>query len=656
MMHKTIQKLFLLSLFTLVVISCGDEEEPNTAPSISAQTFNASESIAVGDLIGTVSATDAEGDALTFSITINDNNLFDITAGDATTPGGRLSLNTGQTLDFETATSHTITVQVSDGQLTATATIMITVVDVDENTMPSISDQEFTVAEDISDATAIGTVTATDAEGDALTFSITTNSSDLFEISAGGELSLANGQNLDFETATSHTITVQVSDGSLTGSATITINVTDVVENTAPTIADQSFTVAEDIDDLTAIGTVTATDAEGDSFTFSITANDNELFEITAGGELTLASGKTLDFETSTSHTITVEATDGGLSNTATITVNVTDVDESVPAAQYTVTTFAGGTQGFQDGQGVNAQFDNPNGVAVDASGNVYVADSGNRRIRKIDPNGNVTTIAGSGGNVISDGQGLNASFTFPLALTVNSSGTLFVSDQNAIRAIDGTNNVTTFAGNGNANFGDGQGLAARFRLNKGIDVDDNGNIYVADERNHRIRKIDISGNVTTIAGSSQGNADGNGTAATFRNPSDVAVDASGNVFVVDSSNDRIRKIDPSGNVTTFAGASENFADGQGTAAAFNTPSGITIDSSGNLYVTDTNNVAIRRIDPNGNVITIAGARGEGVGDRDGLGTEALFDLTKGIAIDANGAIYVADPRNHKIRKIVFNN
>lgn len=660
MMYKTIKKLLFLSIFTLVVISCGDDEEPNTAPSISAQTFNASESIAVGDLIGTVSATDAEGDVLTFSISANDNNLFTITAGDATTQGGRLSLNTGQSLDFETATTHTITVQVSDGQLTATTTITISVVDVDENTMPSISDQEFTVAEDISDATVIGTVTATDAEGDALTFSITANASDLFEISAGGELSLASGQNLDFETSTSHTITVQVSDGSLNGSATITINVTDVAENTAPTIADQSFTVAEDIDDVTAIGTVTATDAEGDSFTFSITANDNELFEITAGGELTLASGKTLDFETSTSHTITVEATDGGLSNTATITVDVTDVDESVPAAQYTVTTFAGDTQGFLDGQGTAAQFDNPNGVAVDASGNVYVADSGNNRIRKIDSNGNVTTIAGTGVEGNNDGAGSQATFTFPDRLDVDN-GNIYVSDVETIRVIDNNLNVSTLTGkistrDDPTTFRDGTLDQARFSSNNGIAIDNGGNIFVVDNGNHRIRKIDTNGNVTTFAGSGQGNVEGNGTNAKFRNPTDVAIDANGNLFVVDSSNDRIRKIDPNGNVTTFAGSRESFADGQGTDAAFDTPSGITIDSSGNLYVTDTNNITIRRIDPNGNVITIAGARGEGVGDRDGLGTEALFDLAKGIAVDANGAIYVADPRNHKIRKIVFNN
>lgn len=559
-MYQVTKKFFLLLLFSLFIISCGDDEEPNAAPSISAQTFNASEGIVVGDAIGTVSATDVDSDALTFSISANDNNLFTITAGDATTQGGQLGLNAGQSLDFETATSHTITVVVSDGQLEATAII--------------------------------------------------------------------------------------------------TINVLDVDENTAPSIADQSLSAAEDIDAATAIGTVTATDAEGNSITYSITANDNGLFEITAGGELSLASGQTLDFETSTSHSITVEATDGGLSNTATITITVTDVDES-PSANYTVSTFAGSTQGFSDGQGTAALFDNPSGVAVDADGNVYVADSGNNRIRKIDSNGNVTTIAGTGVEGNTDGAGTQATFTFPDRLDFDN-GNIYVSDVETIRVIDNSLNVTTLTGristrDDPTTFRDGTLSEARFSNNKGITIDNGGNIFVVDNGNHRIRKIDPSGNVTTFAGSGQGNAEGNGTNAKFRNPRDVAVDSNGNIFIVDNSNDRIRKIDPSGNVTTFAGSSQGFADGQGTAARFHLPSGITIDSNDNLYITDTNNIAIRRIDPDGNVITIAGGNTIGVGTIDGAGNVANFDLTQGIAVDANGVIYVADPRNHRIRKIVMN-
>ena len=659
-MYQRLKKYFLFVIVIAIVVACGDDEEPNRAPSITAQSFNASEAITTADIIGAVTASDLDEDDLTFSISTNDNNLFTITAGDATTQGGQLKLNTGQNLDFETATTHSIVVSVSDGQLVATATITINVIDVDENTMPTISAQAFTVAEDISDATAIGTVTATDAEGDALSFSITSNSDDLFEITTGGEVSLATGANLDFESATSHAITVQVSDGSLTGAATITINVTDVAENTAPSIAAQTFTAAENIDATTAIGSVIATDAEGDDITLSITANDNDLFEITTAGELTLASGQALDFETSTSHTITIQASDGEFSNTATITIDVTDVDESVPSASYTVSTFAGNTQGFLDGQGTAAQFDNPNGVAVDAAGNVYVADSGNRSIRKIDANGNVTTIAGTGAEGNNDGAGTQATFSFPDRLDFFS-GNIYVSDTETIRVIDNSLNVTTLTGKTSSRddptvFRDGTLSEARFSNLVGIAADNAGNIFVTDKGNHRIRKIDNAGNVTTFAGSgSQGTADGNGAAATFRNPSDLAIDANGNIFVVDSSNDRIRKIDPSGNVTTFAGTRENFADGQGTDAAFNTPNGITIDSNGNLYVTDTNNIAIRRIDPNGNVITIAGGNLTGVGTVDGAGNIANFDLTQGIAVDANGIIYVADPRNHRIRKIVFN-
>ncbi|MFY0594021.1 cadherin domain-containing protein [Roseivirga sp.] len=658
-MKQITKKSFLFLFFCLAIVACGDDEEPNTAPSISAQSFNASEGITDGDVIGIVTASDEQGDALTFSISSNDNNLFTITAGDATTTGGQLGLNTGQNLDFETATTHSIVVSVSDGQLTTTATITINVIDVDENTMPTIAAQTFTAAEDISDTAPIGTVAAADAEGDALTFSITGNSDDLFEITTAGEISLAAGANLDFETTTSHDITVTVSDGSLTASATITINVTDVAENTAPAIANQTFTVAEDIDPNTTIGTITATDAEGDNISFSITANDNGLFRLIDGGDLRLATNQSLDFETATSHSITVEATDGGLSNTATITIEVTDVDESNPAASYTVSTLAGGTQGFLDGQGESAQFNSPNGVAVDADGNVYVADSGNKRIRKIDTNGNVTTIAGTGAEGNNDGAGSQATFTFPDRLDVDN-GTVYVSDTETIRVIDNSLNVTTLTGKISTRddptvYRDGALNVARFSNIKGITRDNAGNIFVADEGNHRIRKIDTNGNVTTFAGGGQGNADGNGTSARFRNPKGVAVDANGNVFVVDSSNDRIRRIDPSGNVTTFAGTRENFADGQGTDAAFNTPTGIAIDSEGNLYITDTNNVAIRKIDPDGNVITIAGARGAGVGDVDGTGDVAQFDLATGIAVDANGNIYVADPRNHKIRKIVFN-
>ena len=221
------QKVKFLVLATLMLLySCGDDDEANTnlPPVIEDQSFNASESANDDTLIGTVQASDPEQDALTFSITENNDNLFEIN------DDGELSLTTGSTLDFETATSHTLTVSASDGTTSASASITITVVDVNENVAPAITDQAFEVAEDISDTDAIGTVMATDGDGDALIFSITEDADELFEITAAGVLSLRENKSLDFETKTSHVITVQVSDGSDVTTAVVTITVNNVID------------------------------------------------------------------------------------------------------------------------------------------------------------------------------------------------------------------------------------------------------------------------------------------------------------------------------------------------------------------------------------------------------------------------------------------
>jgi len=195
------------------------------------------------------------------------------------------------------------------------------------NTAPIIKAQSFNASEAATDAAVFGTITATDAEEDALSFSIKTNSNNLFKISNTGVISLAAGKNLDYETATSHTLTIAVSDGKLSANAAITINVVDVDENVAPVIAAQSFSVAENTtasnnnqlavnkssatDTNTAIGTVIATDADGDALTFSST---DTTFEITTDGALSLKTGKTLDYETTQSYTVAVEVSDGTLS------------------------------------------------------------------------------------------------------------------------------------------------------------------------------------------------------------------------------------------------------------------------------------------------------------------------------------------------------
>jgi serine/threonine-protein kinase len=310
-----------------------------------------------------------------------------------------------------------------------------------------------------------------------------------------------------------------------------------------------------------------------------------------------------------------------------------------------------------------------PYGVAVDISGNVYVADTGNNRIRKITPIGNVTTLAGSGGRGYADGQGTAAIFHSPFGdLAVDGSGNVYVADtnNNRIRKITPSGDVTTLAGSGRNSFNgdtaviegssyaDGQGTAASFASPSGVAVDGGGNVYVADTGNHRIRKITPGGNVTTLAGSgSIGHFDGQGSEASFYEPTGVAVDESRNVYVADKGNARIRKITPSGNVTTLAGSgSRGYGEGQGTAASFAYPYGVAVDGVGNVYVADNGNQRIRKITPSGNVTTLAGSGS--FGSTDGPGTSASFSNSTGVAVDGSGNVYVADMFNQRIRKILF--
>ena len=319
------------------------------------------------------------------------------------------------------------------------------------------------------------------------------------------------------------------------------------------------------------------------------------------------------------------------------------------------VTTIAGsGTAGFVNATSTAAQFNSPSGVAVDVSGNVYVADSSNNRIRKISPAGVVTTFAGSGIFGYADGAGTSAQFGFPKNLAVDASGNVFVTDSgnHRIRKITSSGVVTTLAGSGVGGFTDGTGTAARFSNPGGITIDNSGNVYVADWGNNKVRKITSSGVVSTLAGSGvAGYADGTGTAAQFNRPVDVAVDASGNVYVTDTSNHRIRKVTVTGIVTTIAGTGiQGSIDGTAISARFNAPYGIAVDTSGNIYIADRNNDKIRKISSNGMVSTIAGSGTTGF--MDGIGTSTKFSAPDGIFVDATGVVYVGDSNNNRIRKI----
>lgn len=373
-----------------------------------------------------------------------------------------------------------------------------------------------------------------------------------------------------------------------------------------------------------------------------------------------------------------------------------TPATSSTSGSTAVVTTFAGtGLAGAIDGIGSAASFNSPHSIAADPTGNLYVADTVNNKIRKISPLGAVSTLAGGGGGGPAycaatgcgalDGVSTAASFWSPLGIAVDIQGNVYVGDtvNNKIRKISPLGVVSTLAGGGgggtscfSAGCGalDGMGTAASFNQPEGIAVDDIGNIYVADQANHKIRKITPSGTVTTLAGGgggaltcSAGTAlgcgalDGNGTAASFNQPQGVAVDSIGNVYVADSSNHKIRKISPAGLVSTLAGSGiSGNLDGSGTSATFNYPKGIAVDNSGNVYVTDSSNHNIRKITPTGIVSTVAGGgggapsciSGTGCGALDGVGTASSFNGPSGIAIDGLKSLYVADQFNHKIRKI----
>ncbi|MGI9086751.1 MAG: NHL repeat-containing protein [Chthoniobacterales bacterium] len=299
--------------------------------------------------------------------------------------------------------------------------------------------------------------------------------------------------------------------------------------------------------------------------------------------------------------------------------------------------------------------YDLPTGLAIDGVGNVFVADAGASTVREIvHGTGDVHTIAGSGmafpGSV--DGIGTAARFTYPTGAALDSFGNIYVTDTSnaTVRKIDSNFVVTTVAGLPTRGMADGLGSSARFAAPAGVAVDRAGNTYVADVENATIRKVTPGGAVSTLAGHPgvYGNADGNGSAAQFSGPQGVAVDGAGNVFVADTYNSAIRKITPTGDVSTVA--SVFYIDILGNFF-YGSPDGVAVDAAGTVYVAATAISAIYKITPDGNVSVFAGMPGK-TGLADGTGSAARFNHPWGMALDVGGNIFVADSHNRKIRKI----
>ena len=343
-------------------------------------------------------------------------------------------------------------------------------------------------------------------------------------------------------------------------------------------------------------------------------------------------------------------------------TMMVTTTAPIVVTTPLIVITLAGLplSGGAIDGIGSAARFYYPSGIAADNAGNLYLADTDNDTIRKIvSSTVTVTTLAGlAGSSGSADGTGSDARFDSPSGVAIDGVGNVYVADtlNNTLRKVTPAGVVTTLAGSpGVAGSTDGTGSAALFRGPQGLAIDGGGNLYVADTNNHTIRKVVPStGVVTTIAGLAgiSGSADGLGSGALFNFPSGIAVDGAGNLYVADTDNHTIRAVSPAGQVSTLAGSAGNSggADGTRSTARFNSPSDLTVDLSGNLYVADTDNFTIREVVPSTGAVTTLAGLAETSGSTDGLGAAVRFFHPAGIVVDSSSSFYVADTDNQTVR------
>ena len=337
------------------------------------------------------------------------------------------------------------------------------------------------------------------------------------------------------------------------------------------------------------------------------------------------------------------------------------------PADNWIIETVAGGGSSLGDGGAATAaQLNSPAGVAPDGLGSLYIADTSNHRIRKVDAAGVITTVVGDGtqGYGGDGGAAVAAQLSSPYGVAPDGAGNLYIADRNnnRIRKVDAAGVITTVAGDGRRGYGGDGGAAVAAQLNfpTGVAPDGAGNLYIADRNNNRIRKVDAAGAITTVAGDGTQGFGGDGgaaVAAQLNLPTVVAPDGSGNLYVADRNNNRIRKVDAAGVITTVAGDGAFGYGGDGgaaVAAQLNRPTVVAPDGAGNLYVADWYNHRIRKVDAAGAIITVAGDGTLGYNGDGGVSTKAQLNYPTGVAPDDLGNLYIADAGNDRIRRVTF--
>lgn len=334
----------------------------------------------------------------------------------------------------------------------------------------------------------------------------------------------------------------------------------------------------------------------------------------------------------------------------------------------------AAGSYSGDGGQATNANLNNPFCVVADSAGNFFIGDANNNRIRKVSTNGIITTVAGGGASGIGDGgPATNATLNYPNGVAVDASGNIFFNEvfNYRVRKVGTNGIITTVAGNGTASYSGDGGAATNASLNliNGVAVDSAGNLFIADWGNNRVRKVNTNGIITTVAGGGAGGGTdglgdgGSATNATLHGPVGLSVDAKGNLFIGDTVNERIREVSTNGIITTVAGGGTigvggDIGDGgAATNATFVNLNGVAVDAFGNLFIAESGRNRIREVYVNGMITTVAGGGAgggtDGIGDG-GVATNATTSGPGGIGLDGSGNLLIADSGNNRIRRVAI--